>query len=59
MAALICEICGGKLMGQPGGVFECTQCGMEYSMAWIRAKLGAAAEVKAAPEADGAQMAQM
>ena len=49
MAALVCEICGGKLLGQPGGIFECTQCGMEYSTAWIRAKLGAAPEPKAAP----------
>jgi hypothetical protein len=27
MAALQCEICGGKLMGKPGGVFECDFCG--------------------------------
>ena len=30
-AALQCEICGGKLVGRPGGIFECDSCGMEYS----------------------------
>ena len=39
MAALQCEICGGKLIGKPGGVFECDSCGMEYSTEWARAKV--------------------
>ena len=39
MAALTCEICGGKLVGKPGGVFECDSCGMEYSTEWARAKI--------------------
>ena len=39
MAALQCEICGGKLMGRPGGVFECDSCGMEYDTAWAKAKI--------------------
>lgn len=39
MAALQCEICGGKLIGKPGGVFECDSCGMEYSTKWARAKV--------------------
>lgn len=39
MAALQCEICGGKLMGRPGGIFECDSCGMEYDTAWARAKI--------------------
>ena len=30
MAALQCEICGGKLMGRAGGIFECDSCGMQY-----------------------------
>lgn len=38
-AALVCEICGGKLMGKPGGIFECDSCGMEYSTEWARAKI--------------------
>ena len=39
MAALQCEICGGKLMGRPGGIFECDSCGMEYDTAWAKAKI--------------------
>ena len=29
-AKLECEICGGKLVGKPGGVFECDSCGMVF-----------------------------
>lgn len=39
MAALQCDICGGKLMGRPGGIFECDSCGMEYDTAWAKAKI--------------------
>ena len=39
MAALQCEICGGKLVGKPGGIFECDSCGMEYSTEWAKAKI--------------------
>ena len=39
MAALQCEICGGKLIGKPGGMFECDSCGMEYSTEWAKAKV--------------------
>ena len=39
MAALQCEICGGKLIGKPGGIFECDSCGMEYSTEWAKAKV--------------------
>ena len=38
-AKLQCEICGGKLVGMPGGVFECEACGTEYSTAWAKAKI--------------------
>lgn len=38
-AKLQCEICGGKLIGKPGGIFECEYCGTEYSTEWARAKL--------------------
>ena len=38
-AKLQCEICGGKLIGKPGGIFECEICGTEYSTEWARAKL--------------------
>lgn len=30
MAALKCDICGGKLVAKSGGIFECDSCGMEY-----------------------------
>ena len=39
MAVLQCEICGGKLIGKPGGGFECDSCGMEYSTEWAKAKV--------------------
>lgn len=39
MAALQCEICGGKLIGKPGGIFECDSCGVEYSTEWAKAKV--------------------
>ena len=39
MAALQCEICGGKLIGKPGGIFECDSCGTEYSTEWASAKI--------------------
>ena len=39
MAALQCELCGGKLIGKPGGIFECDHCGMEYSSDWAKAKI--------------------
>ena len=38
-AKLQCEICGGKLVGKPGGIFECENCGTEYSTAWAREKI--------------------
>ncbi len=36
---LQCEICGGKLVGKPGGIFECESCGTEYSTEWAKAKI--------------------
>ena len=38
-AKLQCEICGGKLVGKPGGIFECENCGTEYSTEWAKAKI--------------------
>lgn len=38
-AKLECEICGGKLIGKPGGIFECDSCGVEYSTEWAKAKI--------------------
>ena len=50
MAALQCEICGGKLVGKPGGIFECDSCGMEYSTEWARAKIQ---EIKGTVKVEG------
>ena len=36
---LQCEICGGKLVGKPGGIFECENCGTEDSTEWAKAKI--------------------
>lgn len=36
MAALQCEICGGKLMAKSGGLFECEYCGMQYDKTRIQ-----------------------
>lgn len=50
MAALQCDICGGKLMGRPGGIFECDSCGMEYDTAWAKAKIQ---EIKGTVKVEG------
>lgn len=39
MAMLQCEVCGGKLKGRPGGIYECEFCGVEYDTAWAKAKI--------------------
>ena len=38
-AKLQCEICGGELIGRPGGIFECDSCGMKFDTAWAKAKI--------------------
>ena len=50
MAALQCEICGGKLIGKPGGLFECESCGMEYNTDWAKAKVQ---EIKGTVKVEG------
>ncbi len=50
MAALQCEICGGKLMGKAGGVFECDSCGMEYDKSWVKEKVQ---EIKGTVKVEG------
>ena len=49
-AKLECEICGGKLVGKPGGVFECDSCGMEYSTEWAKQKIQ---EIKGTVKVEG------
>ena len=36
---LQCEICGGKLVGKAGGIYECDSCGMEYDTTWVKEKI--------------------
>lgn len=49
-AKLECEICGGKLIGKPGGIFECDSCGVEYSTEWAKAKIQ---EIKGTVKVEG------
>ena len=39
MEALICDICGGKLVMQSGGVTRCESCGMEYTKERVQEKV--------------------
>lgn len=50
MAALQCEICGGKLIGKPGGLFECEYCGVQYDTAWAKEKIQ---EIKGTVKVEG------
>lgn len=50
MAALNCDICGGKLIGKAGGIFECDSCGMEYDTSWAKAKIQ---EIKGTVKVEG------
>ena len=54
MAALACDLCGGKLVMGAGGVATCESCGMEYTPERMREKIKEnngtiRAEVPAAP----------
>lgn len=50
MAALQCDICGGKLIGKAGGIFECDSCGMEYDTTWAKQKIQ---EIKGTVKVEG------
>lgn len=50
MAALVCDICGGKLLMQSGGVAKCDSCGMEYTKERIQEKVQ---EIKGTVKVDG------
>lgn len=50
MAALVCDICGGKLVMQSGGVARCDSCGMEYTKERIQEKVQ---EIKGTVKIDG------
>lgn len=50
MAALVCDICGGKLVMQSGGVAKCDSCSMEYTKERIQEKVQ---EIKGTVKIDG------
>lgn len=39
MAALVCDICGGKLTMGAGGIAVCDSCGMEHTKERIQEKV--------------------
>ena len=39
MGAMVCDICGGKLVMNAGGIAVCDSCGMEYSKERVREKV--------------------
>lgn len=39
MAALVCDLCGGKLIMGAGGIAVCDSCGMEYSADRMKEKV--------------------
>lgn len=53
MAALVCDICGGKLVMGSGGVAVCDSCGMEYSVDRIKEKVQ---EIKGTVHIDNSNM---
>lgn len=53
MAALVCDICGGKLVMGPGGIAVCDSCGMEHSPDRMNEKIQ---EVKGVVRIDNTHM---
>ena len=53
MAALVCDLCGGKLVMGTGGIAVCDNCGMEYSADRIKEKIQ---EMKGAVPVDNSHM---
>lgn len=53
MAALICDICGGKLVMGSGGIAVCDSCGMEHSPDRMKEKIQ---EVKGVVRVDNTHM---
>ncbi len=50
MKQLTCEVCGGKLVMQSGGIAKCDSCGMEYTKERIQEKVQ---EIKGTVKIDG------
>ena len=53
MAALVCDLCGGKLVMGAGGIASCECCGMEYSTDRMREKVQ---EIKGVVRVDNSHM---
>lgn len=53
MAALVCDICGGKLIMGSGGIAVCDSCGMEHSQDRIKEKVQ---EIKGTVQVDNSHM---
>lgn len=53
MAALVCDLCGGKLVMGAGGITVCDSCGMEYSTDRMKEKIQ---EVKGVVRVDNSHM---
>lgn len=53
MAALVCDLCGGKLVMGAGGTATCDSCGMEHSPDRMREKVQ---EIKGVVQADSSHL---
>lgn len=53
MAALVCDICGGKLVMGSGGIAVCDSCGMEHSPDRVKEKVQ---EIKGTVQVDNSHM---
>lgn len=53
MAALVCDICGGKLIMGVGGIATCESCGMEHSVDRMKEKVQ---EIKGTVRVDNSHM---
>ena len=53
MAALVCDICGGKLIMGSGGIAVCDSCGMEHSQDRMKEKIQ---EIKGVVQVDNSHM---
>ena len=53
MAALVCDLCGGKLVMGAGGIATCDSCGMEHSADRMKEKVQ---EVKGVVQTDSSHL---
>ena len=53
MAALVCDLCGGKLVMGAGGIAVCDSCGMEHSIDRMKEKVQ---EIKGTIRVDNSHM---